>query len=152
MRNIDLIRDTASAAQGRWRAVLAQLGITVPDNARQHAPCPACGGKDRFRFDDDGRGAHFCNQCGAGDGLELVQKVRQCDITAAARLVAEVVGTLPASSVAAPAEAPAAKRQRFLQRYQALARQAVPGVSVYLAGKGLAATYPLLPDGRLLLA
>ncbi|ATO32760.1 TOPRIM and DUF927 domain-containing protein [Dickeya dianthicola] len=152
MRNIDLIRDTASAAQGRWRAVLAQLGITVPDNARQHAPCPACGGKDRFRFDDDGRGAHFCNQCGAGDGLELVQKVRQCDITAAARLVAEVVGTLPASSVAAPADTPAAKRQRFLQRYQALTRQAVPGVSAYLAGKGLAATYPLLPDGRLLLA
>ncbi|NYY79755.1 hypothetical protein DMH17_06695 [Raoultella planticola] len=35
-----------------------------------------CGGADRFRFDDkEGRGTWFCNQCGAGDGLKLVEKV-----------------------------------------------------------------------------
>ncbi|WP_414534316.1 primase-helicase zinc-binding domain-containing protein [Dickeya chrysanthemi] len=63
MRNIDFIREVTRSAVGRWPDVLALLGITVPDNARQRTPCPACGGKDRFRFDDlDGRGAwHFCH-------------------------------------------------------------------------------------------
>ncbi|MDX8407281.1 MAG: primase-helicase zinc-binding domain-containing protein, partial [Mariprofundaceae bacterium] len=42
----------------------------------KHRPCPACGGKDRFRFDDkEGRGSHICSQCGAGDGFELVRKM-----------------------------------------------------------------------------
>lgn len=35
-----------------------------------------CDGKDRFRFDDkDGRGTWFCNQCGHGDGFDLIQGV-----------------------------------------------------------------------------
>ncbi|WP_435052153.1 primase-helicase zinc-binding domain-containing protein [Escherichia coli] len=42
----------------------------------RHQPCPVCGGSDRFRFDDrEGRGTWYCNQCGAGDGLKLVEKV-----------------------------------------------------------------------------
>jgi putative DNA primase/helicase len=42
----------------------------------RHGPCPICGGKDRFRFDDkDRRGTWICNQCGAGDGFSLAQKV-----------------------------------------------------------------------------
>ncbi|MDM4912857.1 primase-helicase zinc-binding domain-containing protein [Escherichia coli] len=55
--------------------VLAGLSIDVPDSSRRHAPCPACGGKDRFRFDDNGRGSFICNQCGAGDGLDLIKRV-----------------------------------------------------------------------------
>ncbi|WP_023639908.1 TOPRIM and DUF927 domain-containing protein [Dickeya zeae] len=165
MRNIDFIREVTRSAVGRWPDVLALLGITVPDNARQHAPCPACGGKDRFRFDDDGRGAHFCNQCGAGDGLELVQKVRQCDITAAARLVADVLGM--AAGAPAPdtrqhdtRQSPSAdeqtrtaeKARRFAARLKKLTAQAQSGESAYLAGKGLTGlSYPLLPDGTLLL-
>ncbi len=84
MRNYDLIRETTTAAANRWPMVLSQLGIDVPRSPRQHAPCPACGGKDRFRFDDKGRGSFFCNQCGAGDGLDLIQKVNQCGTTEAA--------------------------------------------------------------------
>lgn len=61
------------AARGRWPSILAQLGINVKRNA--HGPCPLCGGRDRFRFDDlDGRGTYYCNQCGAGNGVQLVQK------------------------------------------------------------------------------
>lgn len=60
-----------SAANGHWREVLETAGIQLP-NGRHHGPCPACGGRDRFRFDDkDGRGTFICNQCGAGDGLSL---------------------------------------------------------------------------------
>ncbi len=79
MRSIDMIRQVSDAAAGRWPDVLSLMGIDVPASPRAQVACPACGGKDRFRFDDDGRGAHFCNNCGAGDGLELVKKVNSCD-------------------------------------------------------------------------
>ncbi len=79
MRNIDLIREVTTSAAGRWPDVLSLAGITVPGSPRQHSECPACGGTDRFRFDDGGRGSHFCNQCGAGDGLDLVAKVIPSD-------------------------------------------------------------------------
>ena len=42
----------------------------------RHCPCPVCGGKDRFRFDNkDGRGTYICNQCCSGDGLELIKTI-----------------------------------------------------------------------------
>ncbi len=65
---------TVSHALGHWPRILPALGIQVLKN--RHQPCPVCGGSDRFRFDDrEGRGTWYCNQCGAGDGLKLVEKV-----------------------------------------------------------------------------
>nr|WP_254281973.1 primase-helicase zinc-binding domain-containing protein [Escherichia coli] len=65
---------TVSHALGHWPRILPALGIQVLKN--RHQPCPVCGGSDRFRFDDrEGRGTRYCNQCGAGDGLKLVEKV-----------------------------------------------------------------------------
>ncbi|EGO0679184.1 hypothetical protein ITK59_004563, partial [Salmonella enterica] len=62
------VSQTAVRAAGQWGNILKRLGITVPAGG-QHGPCPVCGGKDRFRFDDkNGRGTWFCNQCGHGDG------------------------------------------------------------------------------------
>lgn len=58
-----------------WRQVLVSLGISEAFLKNKHGPCPACGGKDRFRFDNKGRGAFFCNNCGAGDGFKLVSRV-----------------------------------------------------------------------------
>lgn len=86
---------TLVAARGRWPHILAALNISVPATPREHGPCPACGGKDRFRFDDlEGRGTWFCNQCDpkAGDGLGLIQNVKQCDFVDAIDLVAGVLG------------------------------------------------------------
>ncbi|MGU5696739.1 primase-helicase zinc-binding domain-containing protein [Aeromonas allosaccharophila] len=69
-----------AAAYGQWREILTANGIKLPD-PKKHGPCPVCGGKDRFRFDDqEGRGTWLCNQCGkdgkcgAGDGLSLYQQ------------------------------------------------------------------------------
>lgn len=174
MRNIDVIRQVSEAARDRWPDVLSLMGIDVPASPRAQVACPACGGKDRFRFDDDGRGAHFCNSCGAGDGLELVKKVNSCDITRAAQLVADALGmnvhTLhtPASNdnslqqqeqaerraalAQQQAEEQAARAARFSSKLASLAAQAQPGESAYLAGKGLPGfTYPILPGGALLL-
>ncbi len=66
----------------------------VPEEALtgKHGPCPLCGGKDRFRFDDKlGNGTWFCNCCKAGDGMQLVMKFRALDFGEAARLVEQFV-------------------------------------------------------------
>lgn len=89
------VADLHEQAQGRWPQILSLLGICVPTNPKQHGPCPACGGKDRFRFDDkDGRGTWFCNVCmpHAGDGLALVQRVRGGTFPETMELVGGVLG------------------------------------------------------------
>lgn len=57
---------------GVWRQTIEGYGAQLP-RSRRHGPCPVCGGKDRFRFDDkEGKGTWICNQCGAGNGLQLL--------------------------------------------------------------------------------
>lgn len=61
---------------GAWRKTLEGYGCQLP-SGRNHGPCPVCGGKDRFRFDDkDGRGTWFCGQCDpqSGGGLLLLSR------------------------------------------------------------------------------
>ncbi len=78
---------------GNWRAVLASLGIDAAVLDGRHHPCPGCGGKDRFRFDDqDGRGTWICGGGGgqpvAGDAFDLlVHAGRAQDSLEALRLV-----------------------------------------------------------------
>ncbi|MCE7331410.1 primase-helicase zinc-binding domain-containing protein [Klebsiella pneumoniae] len=177
MRKIDLIREVTSAAAGRWPYVLAGLSIDVPDSSRRHAPCPACGGKDRFRFDDNGRGSFICNQCGAGDGLDLIKKVNNCDTTEAAQLAADVLGIDYRAAESAPDAASQRQRQlaadrqqreqerqkqaaedadqrraTFARLYTGMRLRSIQGESEYLQSKGLTGfKYPLMPDGSLLL-
>ncbi|EGO8167862.1 TPA: primase-helicase zinc-binding domain-containing protein, partial [Escherichia coli] len=104
---------TVSHALGHWPRILPALGIQVLKN--RHQPCPVCGGSDRFRFDDrEGRGTWYCNQCGAGDGLKLVEKVFGVSPSDAAAKVAAVTGSLPpadpAVTAAAGAETDAARK------------------------------------------
>jgi putative DNA primase/helicase len=60
-----------------WPAILAQLGIAEKHLRKKKAgPCPACGGTDRFTFDDRfQKGDYFCRHCGAGDGFTLLMKL-----------------------------------------------------------------------------
>jgi DNA repair protein RadD len=58
------------------RVLRPALGIDVRFLRNKHGPCPICGGKDRFRFDDsDGSGSYYCNQCGPGPGLVLIRNL-----------------------------------------------------------------------------
>ncbi|MEA9438592.1 DUF927 domain-containing protein [Aeromonas caviae] len=87
-----LVSDVARVACGHWPELLAAVGIDTPSRGK-HGPCPACGGKDRFRLDDKGgRGTWICNQCGSGDGLDLVCRVLSTTPKAAAELLAPLVG------------------------------------------------------------
>ena len=65
------IRDDA---QGRWMEILLEVGIDRAFLKNAHGPCPVCGGKDRFRWDNrDSRGGFICNGCGSGDGFKLAE-------------------------------------------------------------------------------
>ena len=69
--------DTVERARHRWREILPQLGIETRFLCNKQGPCPICGGKTRFRFDDrNGEGTYYCNQCGAGTGIILIRKLR----------------------------------------------------------------------------
>ena len=181
MRNIDLIREVTRSAVNRWPDVLPMLGIDIPNHRGSLGPCPACGGTDRFQFDDlEGRGTWHCRHCKteAGDGLALVMNVRQCSATEAAFSVADVLGI---DYRAAESDSNTAsqrqeqlnterqqreqerqqratddavqRRNTFISKYQALAEKSEPGESTYLMGKGLEGfTFPVLPDGTLLLS
>ncbi|PXW53057.1 plasmid and phage DNA primase [Grimontella sp. AG753] len=98
------VTETVNQACGHWPRILPALGVKVMKN--RHQACPVCGGSDRFRFDDkEGRGTWFCNQCGAGDGLKLVEKVFGVKPSEAARRVNAVTGSLPPVSPAVMAAA-----------------------------------------------
>lgn len=84
-------------ANGRWHDLLVQLGIEPHLLTGRHAPCPACGGRDRFRFDDKGgRGTFFCSHCGAGDGFKLLSLVKDWSFRKAAQEIERLCGNMPA--------------------------------------------------------
>jgi putative DNA primase/helicase len=66
--------DVYDAARGRWKSILMSEGLVDSKalSGRQ-GPCPMCGGKDRFCFDDkNGDGSYICHTCGNGLGVKLV--------------------------------------------------------------------------------
>lgn len=84
---------TVERAQGRWREILPAFGVATQFLQNKHGPCPICGGKDRYRFDDkEGRGTFFCAQCGSGDGLTLVRKLKNWDFATAVAEIDKVIG------------------------------------------------------------
>ncbi len=86
-------RKTIDAARGKWKGILLQLGVETKFLENKHGPCPLCGGRDRYRWDNkDGNGTYICSQCGAGNGLQLLMNLNGWDFAAAAREVDSVVG------------------------------------------------------------
>lgn len=83
---------TSVLAKGRWRPILIALGVNDRFLDGKHGPCPMCGGKDRWRFTDfQQRGYWLCNQCGRGDGFELIQRLFEVDFKVASQRVDAVL-------------------------------------------------------------
>jgi putative DNA primase/helicase len=89
-----------------------------------------CGGKDRFRFDDkNGKGTFFCNQCGAGDGLDLIQKVKGITFSEAASMVDNLIKLedIRPKAVSAP---PPVSREKMAELW----KSSIPLTQVNMAG------------------
>ena len=63
------MEDIYDIANGHWDEILQNLGgLTSQQLTNEHKPCPCCGGKDRFRYDNaKNNGTWFCNQCGRSE-------------------------------------------------------------------------------------
>lgn len=125
---------TKEAARHHWRWLLPALGIADSYLDRHHGPCPACGGSDRFRFDDkDGRGTYFCNQCGAGDGFRLLELANSWTAKQTLHAVAEALKIAP-KVVAATGQAgqgkqpgnPSANREKQRAKLNRIWRESAP--------------------------
>lgn len=140
---------TIERARGRWREILPRFGIESRFLQNKHGPCPLCGGKDRFRFDDrDGSGSYFCNQCGPGAGLLLIRKLKGWRHGTACAEVDKIIG------IDEPQRRPqpiphqnGTARERMIRRL--LAEANAPEIaSTYLARRGLAVTSPVIQGHR----
>ena len=136
--------NTVERARGRWREILPLFGIDTRFLQNRHGPCPLCGRKDRFRFDDrDGSGSYYCNQCGPGSGLLLIRKLRDGDHKTACDEVDNIISSKRADAkVSLPRGNPEIRR-RAIERLLAEARH--PDVLIaYLKRRGLNVTSPVL--------
>lgn len=133
------VTETVKQACGHWPRILPALGVKVIKN--RHQSCPVCGGSDRFRFDDkEGRGTWFCNQCGAGDGLKLVEKVFGVSASEAAGKVNAVTGNLspvaPEMIAAAEAGTEADRKAAAELSVKLMEKTHTTTGNAYLTGKG----------------
>lgn len=98
---MQLNRKPSELASGKWQWLLTHFGIPAKYLVNKHGACPLCNdGKDRFRFDDkDGRGTWICNQCGSGDGYDMLQRFKGWSFRDAVKEVEQVVGVAVAQEV-----------------------------------------------------
>ena len=81
-------------AQGKWRAIIAALGMESKFLTGKNSSCPWCAGRDRWRFiNRDGSGNWICNQCGKGDGLMLAMRVTGSDFAETAKKIESLMGS-----------------------------------------------------------
>jgi len=91
--NFSAVREQA---RGQWPYILRECGIGDEYLSGRHGPCPGCGGRDRFRFDDqDSNGTFYCGGGGepiSGDGFHLIEHTHGCTAADALHMVASCLG------------------------------------------------------------
>lgn len=130
--------DVRQVAQGRWHSILSALGADERMLSGKHCPCPMCGGRDRFRFDDkEGRGTFFCSGCGAGDGVQLAMGITGLSFRDVAVEVERLAGTVRPSTI--KPERTDEDKAAALRRAFKDSRPMAQGDEAhrYLAGRGL---------------
>ncbi len=139
-------------ARGRWTHILSSFGIGEEFLRNKHSACPLCGGRDRYRFDDrNGDGTYFCNGCGAGDGISLLQGFKGWGFPTVVREVKNMIGNYDGPIPQAKAK-PKPDPYKNIEKLLSDAMPVVEGdqVTEYLKGRGLS-TMPgtLLSHSRL---
>ena len=140
-------------AKGKWQAILPEFGIDRKYLNNRHGPCPLCGGKDRWRFDDrDGLGTYFCSNCGAGDGFTLLSKKTKmpfADIAFRNRNLSNL--TIEYKQVRHFSEEELLRRMRMLWERAGVISATDP-VGKYLSSRGVASMALQMPSSVLRIA
>jgi len=131
--------DVMRLAHGRWPNILIHFGVEERAVSGKHSPCPMCEGKDRFRLiSGENGGRWICNQCGSGDGMDLLTAVLGCDFKSAADKLRPIVCEFPS---APPVRGPnKADRKKRLMKNLDMWKEAVPDHKIlaeYLEYRGL---------------
>lgn len=136
---------TVERARGRWKEILPRFDVNMRYLVNRHGPCPICGGKDRFRFDDrDGEGTWFCNQCRAGTGIILLRKLKGWSHKEACDAVDEIIGSEYRPQPVRKAPVPDNGNSRR-SADRVLREACAPHVvQSYLAKRGLSVSSPVL--------
>jgi hypothetical protein len=82
-----------ASARGEWPQVLGRIGVRTELLTPRHGPCPGCGGRDRFRFDDK-EGFMYLDTCHPGKTPAEIKEMCQFDLDisrVAGETVVEVV-------------------------------------------------------------
>ena len=125
MKMIDLAND----AFGRWDGILLALGVDPAFLKKVHGPCPFCGGKDRFLYDDKGAGKWICQKCGYGDGFDLLQKLHGWTLPQTMDEVAKIVGSVQAEP---PKPEDPERKAEYMRRIWKEAKPVIQGDPVWL--------------------
>lgn len=144
------LQDIKAAAQCNWQAIHAALGMPAHlTDKRKHQPCPACGGKDRYRYTDfQGNGGFICSQCTpqGGSGFDLLMLVFGLNFNESVKEVAAVLGMnnhapmphQPRQTATSSPKPTIDRLSELQQRFQAAHAVTRNGaIMAYLAGRGL---------------
>ena len=130
---------TATAAKGKWRGILLELGLPAEILTGKHTKCPLCTSKDNFRWDNvDGRGTFICT-CGAGDGMKLAMEFTGEPFSQVAPRIDALLGNIKADTAQPKREMTDDDRKRMLRETAAATTPVQPGdlVDRYLASRRL---------------
>jgi putative DNA primase/helicase len=131
--------DIMKLAQGKWPSVLMSCGLEGRFLTGKHSPCPLCGGKDRFRYiDKTGDGWWICNQCGSGDGMDLLMGFTNQNFVQARDQIRPIVGGCTYSKL--PTVIDKKERQRRMKNTVELWDSGIkndPLLHEYMADRGL---------------
>jgi len=149
--------NTIERARHRWPEILPQFGIDARFLQKKNGPCPLCGGRDRYHFDDrDGTGSYYCRRCGPGYGIIMIRKLHNWDHKTACDAVDKIIGNGTAAASVKTATNGAApndtrRTQRATEQRRAAAIQGILSgardssvVAEYLTRRGLVVLSPAL--------
>jgi putative DNA primase/helicase len=129
--------EIAEQAHNRWASILGMLDVSPKSLTGRHGPCPLCGGKDRFRFDNqNGRGTWICNNCGAGSGMDMALRMTGLSFRDCATKIRSLLGDATETK-----PRPAIDRNWAKRHCQDLWAAGMPlagtEAETYLAGRGI---------------
>jgi putative DNA primase/helicase len=132
----DSLRDRT---RGRWRDILISQGISSSYLNGKNGPCPMCGGTDRWRFTDfKGDGHWICNQCGQGNGFDLLREWQH--FTDFKDVAKAIEATLPGAAFAIPAAEKLVEQARERMGWMWRAAKELTGLDLvcrYLRRRGI---------------